>query len=129
MKNGFDILRKSNVLPQTNAKNCDDFQESSIMALPPKTQYETKTREFTVTNRNGIHARPASMIVRLANKFFDVELHAEKDGEDVNAKSIMGLMLLAAGNGSCVKFHATGEKSGELLDALAELFKRKFDEV
>lgn len=77
----------------------------------------------------GIHARPAAMIVRIANKY-DAELWVEKDGEQVNGKSIMGLMMLAAGQGSSLKFVASGdsETSEKLLGELDELFLRKFDE-
>ena len=77
----------------------------------------------------GIHARPAAMIVRIANKY-DAELWVEKDGEQVNGKSIMGLMMLAAGLGSSLKFVASGdsETSEKLLGELDELFLRKFDE-
>ena len=59
----------------------------------------TQTRELTVQNKMGIHARPAAMIVRIANKFPAVSLDVVKDDEQVNGKSIMGLMMLAAGSG------------------------------
>ncbi|MDR0536365.1 MAG: HPr family phosphocarrier protein [Puniceicoccales bacterium] len=91
-------------------------------------------RELFVANRNGIHARPASMIVRLANKFPSLDISAEKDGENVNAKSIMGLMLLAAGSGSKITFHVACSDDDEVdkgqtfLTLLEEIFNRKFDE-
>ena len=56
-------------------------------------------RELVVQNKLGIHARPAAMFVKTANRF-DCEIFVEKDGEKVNGKSIMGLMMLAAGPGS-----------------------------
>ena len=59
----------------------------------------TQTRELPVQNKMGIHARPAAMIVRIANKFPAVSLDVVKDDEQVNGKSIMGLMMLAAGPG------------------------------
>jgi phosphocarrier protein HPr len=65
-------------------------------------------KELVVQNKLGIHARPAAMIVRITNKFKS-EVFVEKDEEQVNGKSIMGLMMLAAGKGSKVKFLATGE--------------------
>jgi phosphocarrier protein len=76
----------------------------------------------------GIHARPAAMIVRITNKFKS-DVMVEKDDEQVNGKSIMGLMMLAAGKGSKVKFLATGADSIAVLDELEALFSRKFDEA
>ena len=85
-------------------------------------------REFTVTNELGIHARPAAMIVRVTNKF-KAEVFVEKDGEQVNGKSIMGLMMLAAGKNSKVKFLVNGADAAAMLAELEALFTRKFDEV
>jgi phosphocarrier protein len=85
-------------------------------------------REFTVTNELGIHARPAAMIVRVTNKF-KAEVFVEKDGEQVNGKSIMGLMMLAAGKNSKVKFLVNGADAAAMLAELETLFTRKFDEV
>jgi len=67
----------------------------------------TLTKELVVQNKMGIHARPAAMVVRITNKF-KADVFVEKDDEQVNGKSIMGLMMLAAGKGSKVKFVATG---------------------
>ena len=86
------------------------------------------SRELVVQNKMGIHARPAAMIVRITNKF-KADVMVEKDDEQVNGKSIMGLMMLAAGKGSKVKFLATGADSGAMLDELEALFARKFDEA
>ncbi len=79
-------------------------------------------------NKMGIHARPAAMIVRITNKF-KAEVFVEKDEEQVNGKSIMGLMMLAAGKGSKVKFIATGDDAGSMLAEIEALFGRKFDEA
>ncbi len=79
-------------------------------------------------NKMGIHARPAAMIVRVTNKF-KADVFVEKDEEQVNGKSIMGLMMLAAGKGSNVKFLATGADAEQMLAELEELFTRKFDEA
>ncbi|MEY3609421.1 MAG: hypothetical protein RLZZ447_2209 [Verrucomicrobiota bacterium] len=86
------------------------------------------TRELIVQNKMGIHARPAAMIVRITNKF-RAEVLVEKDEEQVNGKSIMGLMMLAAGKGAKVRFIATGADATALLAELEALFARKFDEV
>ena len=92
------------------------------------TTAKTLTKELLVQNKMGIHARPAAMIVRVTNKFKS-EVFVEKDEEQVNGKSIMGLMMLAAGKGSKVKFIATGDDGQQMLTELEQLFARKFDEV
>jgi phosphocarrier protein HPr len=84
-------------------------------------------RDLVVSNKLGIHARPASMFVKTANKF-DAEIHVEKDGETVNGKSIMGLLMLAAGQGSKLTVHAEGQDASQALNELESLLKRKFDE-
>ncbi len=86
------------------------------------------SKELLVQNKMGIHARPAAMIVRVTNKF-KADVFVEKDEEQVNGKSIMGLMMLAAGKGSKVKFLATGADAAQMLEELAQLFARKFDEA
>jgi len=81
-----------------------------------------------VQNKMGIHARPAAMVVRVTNRFKS-EILVEKDDEQVNGKSIMGLMMLAAGKGSKVKFIATGDDAAAMLAEIEALFARKFDEA
>ena len=85
------------------------------------------SRELTVQSKLGIHARPAAMIVRIASKF-ECSTWIEKDGEEVNGKSIMGIMMLAAGEGSVLIFHCEGEGANEMLNEMEELFNRKFEE-
>jgi phosphocarrier protein len=89
---------------------------------------QTLTRELVVQNKMGIHARPAAMVVRITNRF-RAEVMVEKDDEQVNGKSIMGLMMLAAAKGSKVRFIATGEDAATMLSELEALFARKFDEA
>ena len=84
-------------------------------------------RNLLVQNQMGIHARPAAMIVRAANKY-ESEMFFEKDDEQVNGKSIMGLMMLAAGKGSTIKVIASGNDAEQALNELEELFATKFDE-
>ena len=81
-----------------------------------------------VANKLGIHARPAAMFVKTANRF-TCEIFVEKDGEKVNGKSIMGLMMLAAGPGSKVTVSAHGHDAPQALAELETLFKQKFDEA
>src|SRR5271169_1966245 len=85
------------------------------------------TKNFLVSNKLGIHARPAAMFVKTANRF-SCEIFVEKDGEKVNGKSIMGLMMLAAGPGSKVIIHAHGHDASQALTELETLINRKFDE-
>ena len=88
----------------------------------------TLVRELLVQNKMGIHARPAAMIVRITNKF-KADIFVEKEDEQVNGKSIMGLMMLAAAKGSKVKFIATGADAEKMLAELEALFAKKFDEA
>lgn len=85
------------------------------------------TKDFVVANKLGIHARPAAMFVKTANRFH-CDIFVEKDGEKVNGKSIMGLMMLAAGPGSTLTVHAQGHDASQALAELETLMKRKFDE-
>ena len=85
------------------------------------------SKEFLVSNKLGIHARPAAMFVKIANRF-SCDIFVEKDGERVNGKSIMGLMMLAAGPGSKVVVHANGSDASVAIAELENLIKRKFDE-
>ena len=85
------------------------------------------TREVTVLNRYGIHARPAALLVKTATRFA-CEILIEKNGVRVNAKSIMGLLTLEGNHGAKLKMVATGPGAAEALDALAALFEQKFFE-
>ena len=84
-------------------------------------------REFVVLNKLGIHARPAAMFVKTANRFA-CSVMVEKDGEEVNGKSIMGLMMLAAGPGSKIIVYCEGDDAHQALTEIEALIKRKFDE-
>ena len=85
------------------------------------------TKELVIINKLGIHARPAALFVKTANRFA-AEIFVEKDGEKINGKSIMGLMMLAAGPGSKVTLHAKGADAAAAITELEALVKRKFDE-
>jgi phosphocarrier protein HPr len=84
-------------------------------------------RTVQIVNKNGLHARPAAEIVKLAAKFTS-EITIMKDDLDVNGKSIMGVMMLAAENGSLITFRAEGADADQALDALATLVSNKFGE-
>ncbi len=84
-------------------------------------------KDMVVLNKLGIHARPAAMFVKTANRF-ECQILVEKDGETINGKSIMGLMMLAAGPGSRITIHADGNDAQGAVTELDALLKRKFDE-
>ena len=84
-------------------------------------------REFTITNTLGLHARPAAMFVQLASKFLS-EITVERGSERVNGKSIMGIMMLAAGKGLKITVTAEGEDAANAVSALEELVNGKFGE-
>jgi phosphocarrier protein len=92
-----------------------------------KTDAGVFTKELTILNKLGIHARPAAMFVKTANRFA-CDVFVEKDGEKINGKSIMGLMMLAAGPGSKLMLYASGADAQLAIAELEALVKRKFDE-
>lgn len=85
------------------------------------------TRELVVANKVGIHARPAAMFVKIASRY-QCDIFLEKDGEKINGKSIMGLLMLAAGPGSKLTMEASGKDAAQATAEIEELFHRKFDE-
>jgi phosphocarrier protein HPr len=87
----------------------------------------TLERAIRIVNENGIHARPAAEIVKVAARFRS-EITLSRDGLDVNGKSIMGVMMLAAECGSTVMAKATGDDAAEALDALERVISSKFGE-
>lgn len=84
-------------------------------------------REITVVNKAGVHARPSAMIVKTASQF-ESEVFLSCDGTEVNAKSIMSVMMLAAAQGSVVKIKTEGSDEMQAADAIAALFASKFNE-
>ena len=84
-------------------------------------------REFDILNRLGLHARAAARLVRLANGFAS-EIHLEKDGMEVNGKSIMGVLMLAAPKDTKIMVRAIGLDAEEALAAIGDLIARKFEE-
>ena len=84
-------------------------------------------RTVQIVNKNGLHARPAAEIVKLAAKY-QSEIVVARDDLEVNGKSIMGVMMLAAECGSTLKLKADGPDADQALDALATLIGNKFGE-
>ena len=84
-------------------------------------------KEFQIINRLGLHARPASRLVKIAS-LSKAALWVEKDGQRVNGKSIMGVMMLAAEKGSTIILEVDGEDEQELLNKIEALIRKGFEE-
>jgi phosphocarrier protein len=80
-----------------------------------------------VSNKMGVHARPAAMIVRITSRY-DGEIWVTKEEERINAKSIMGIMMLAAAKGTQLKFETTCQNHEEFQSEMTELFTSKFQD-
>ena len=84
-------------------------------------------RKLVIQNKYGLHARPASEFVKIASQF-DADITISKDGVEVNGKSIMGVLMLAAEKGDEVLLKATGKDAESMIEALTELLEEKFGE-
>jgi phosphocarrier protein len=85
------------------------------------------SREFRISNRLGLHARPSAQLTQVAGKFTS-EVYIAKNGRRVNAKSIMGVMMLAAGPGSTVTVDAEGPDEDQAMEAIGALIASRFGE-
>ena len=83
--------------------------------------------DIVVSNKLGLHARAAAKLTRLAGQYSS-EIFIARESRRVNAKSIMGVMMLAAGKGTTVQLQAEGGDAQQALDAIKELFDDKFGE-
>ena len=90
--------------------------------MPP-----TAEGEFEIVNALGLHARAAAQLVKVANRYKS-EVFIESEGQTVNAKSIMGVLMLAAGQGMKVKIHCSGEDAPQCLEELRQLIANRFGE-
>ena len=100
----------------------------AFLSRKPQPISPTKAeKEVTIVNRLGMHARPSAMFVKTASRF-RAEIWVEKDGERVNGKSIMGLMMLAAGQGSKLLITCEGADADKALAEIEAVILRKFDE-
>ena len=86
------------------------------------------TREVEIKNKLGLHARAAAKFVHTASRFKS-DIKIRKGDEEVDGKSILGILLLAAGRGSVITLKADGEDERDALDAIEKLIEAKFDEV
>lgn len=82
---------------------------------------------LTIKNKMGLHARPAALFVEIASQY-DADVSIIKDGLEVNGKSIMGVLMLAAERGSKITLHINGKDETEAVHALTELLEDKFNE-
>lgn len=87
----------------------------------------TVTATLNICNTRGLHARASAKFVKLASSF-DSEIHVTRDGVTVDARSIMGLLMLGAGIGCSINVAAEGADAEEAIEALTDLVARKFDE-
>lgn len=84
-------------------------------------------KRLVIQNKTGLHARPAALFVQTANKFAS-QIKVAKEDREVDGKSIMGIMMLAAGKGTQIRITATGVDEKEALERLEELINNKFGE-
>ncbi len=85
------------------------------------------TRQVEIINKRGLHARASAKFVKAASGF-DAEVRVSKDGQTVDARSIMGLMMLAAGTGCFIEIEAEGPEAEPAIEALVALIANRFDE-
>ena len=95
--------------------------------MTTQSEQPTTSKDLPIENRNGLHARPAALFVKTSSRFRS-EVWVEKDGEKVNGKSIMGLMMLAAGKGSVLRITAEGDDAALVMQELEHLISTRFGE-
>ena len=93
--------------------------------VPRKLDMEVQT--FTIKNKLGLHARAAALLVKAANQFIS-NVSLEKDGLEVNGKSIMGILMLAATKGTRITLKAEGKDAEQAIETLGKLIENKFGE-
>ncbi|MCX7818469.1 MAG: HPr family phosphocarrier protein [Kiritimatiellae bacterium] len=97
------------------------------MTDTPSSPQDSVSREVVVRNRYGIHARPAALLAKTASAYA-ADIYLAKDGAEVSAKSVMGVLTLEGCPGSKIRISARGPDAAEAVDALAKLFELKFFE-
>ncbi len=95
------------------------------MPVPRKLDMEVQT--FTIKNKLGLHARAAALLVKTANRFVS-NVSLEKDGLEVNGKSIMGILMLAATKGTRITLKVEGKDAEQAIETLGKLIENKFSE-
>lgn len=97
------------------------------MSWPERSELSEANRTVAIVNKRGLHARASAKFVKLAATF-EAEVKVSKDGQTVDARSIMGLMMLAAAPGCSIDIEAEGEQAQEAVSALADLVAARFEE-
>lgn len=97
------------------------------MSWPERSELSEAQRTVAIVNKRGLHARASAKFVKLAATF-EAEVKVSKDGQTVDARSIMGLMMLAAAPGCSIDIEAEGEQAQEAVSALADLVAARFEE-
>jgi phosphocarrier protein len=100
---------------------------SILSRKPASASAQRVSKEVAILNRLGLHARPSAMFVKVCNRH-KCDIWVERDGEQVNGKSIMGLMMLAAGQGSKLRITCEGSDAESAIQEIEELIQRRFDE-
>jgi phosphocarrier protein len=96
--------------------------------VDPSSAGQTAEQTLEIKNQLGLHARAATKFVQTANKFPHADVEVEKDGQTVNGKSIMGILMLVAAKGTTITIRAHGEDANALVAALRKLIDDKFGE-
>ena len=97
------------------------------MKPPPTSEAVAEYRDLEILNKHGMHARPAALFIKTANRF-ESDITIEKDDTRVSGRSIMGLLTLELYQGSKMRVHACGPDATKALDAIEKLVRDKFDE-
>ncbi len=95
--------------------------------MPVLRRLDMEVQTFTIKNKLGLHARAAALLVKTANRFVS-NVSLEKDGLEVNGKSIMGILMLAATKGTRITLKAEGKDAEQAIETLGKLFENKFGE-
>jgi phosphocarrier protein HPr len=98
-----------------------------LLSRKTNTRDQKVEKDIGIVNRLGLHARPAAMFVRIASRYRS-EVWVAKEGEEVNGKSIMGLMMLAAGQGSKLHIRCEGPDADKAMAELEQLIQARFNE-
>lgn len=98
-----------------------------VAGVPDGGDEQRLTRNLFIQNQLGMHARPCGKFVRISQRF-QAQITVEKDGDEVNGKSIMGLMMLAAGQGTKLRVTAEGPDARAAINELEHLVQNRFDE-
>ena len=116
------MAKKTSRSPEKSSKEPDPLRDD-----PPNVDAKAAVKTFLIKNELGLHARAAAQFVKIASRF-SAEILVEKDSRDVNGKSIMGILMLAAPKGSRITLKISGADAQQALAALEELIENKFGE-